>query len=637
MKKKNIKKSKEVFSPKPFLFYVFTGFLVLFIPVLHYPKALDEALMVRVLALSVFSLLFGIFLFTGSNYKKLDFSVLKQKIFLVMPAYLLITIISVLFAINYRESFFDVVRTFLWVAYAGYAAIIFSNTENWQDKLPKLVTIAALIALALGARQYYNDVIRATALTLPDGRSLTYAVYGLMFHKNEYSSALLLMLPFLAFGVYRLNGTWRILAAATALLVLIMIVLVQTRAVWVGIAVSMFITSIILVFFSRKLGFPAFLRNITAVGLVAGILGVIVIFSIEKPEDTGSVLGRIRSITDTRSQHNIHRLNIWKSTLKLAKENPLTGVGAGNWRLHIAYYFDGKFEEVSQLNWARPHNDYLWVLSEKGIIGLLIFMAVFGVTIFYLFKVLVRTPSIENKILALFLLAGVFAFLAVSFFNFPYERMNHQVYMAIIIGGAASLRYKLAPQQTFKPPQTNLLMVLIIFSAFGALYGYKTMQQESNLKYSISAMHHENWRTMLNYAQRAYNPFKSLDPLSNPPEYYEGMALAKLGRHHEALDAYAKARKQFPNNMWITNWMGQSYYQVGRFEDALACLDVVLHIIPTHREGHISRSATYFQMGEYQKSYDALKNIRGWEDDPAIQRNMRALENRMKQQAESRN
>ena len=88
---------------------------------------------------------------------------------------------------------------------------------------------------------------------------------------------------------------------------------------------------------------------------------------------------------------------------------------------------------------------------------------------------------------------------------------------------------------------------------------------------------------------------------------------------------------------WITNWMGQSYYQVGKYEDALACLDVVLHIIPTHREGHISRSATYFQMGEYQKSYDALKNIRGWEDDEVIQRNMRALEDRMKQQSESQN
>ena len=89
--------------------------------------------------------------------------------------------------------------------------------------------------------------------------------------------------------------------------------------------------------------------------------------------------------------------------------------------------------------------------------------------------------------------------------------------------------------------------------------------------------------------------------------------------------------------MWIVNWLGQSYYQVGRYQDALDCLDIVLHIIPAHKEGHISRSATYFQMGEYQKSHDALKNIRGWEKDETIQRNMRALERRMSQQTGEQN
>ena len=161
----------------------------------------------------------------------------------------------------------------------------------------------------------------------------------------------------------------------------------------------------------------------------------------------------------------------------------------------------------------------------------------------------------------------------------------------------------------------------------------KTVEQESQLKYALSAYHKENWKVMLHYSKLGYNPLKSLDQLSNPPEYYEGLALAKLGRHKEAIVAYEKAYEQFPNNMWIINWMGQSYYQVGRYDEAIECLTKVIKIIPDLREAHISLSATYYKMGDYQNSYDALKAIPGWETDEAIQRNMKVLENFMAQEA----
>lgn len=627
---KKIKKSPTYSNSV--LFYFFSGFLILFIPVFHLPKALDEALMPRILALSIFSVVMALILFGSGLYKRFDFAVLRQKVFLALAGFLLITLISVAFAFNIRESYFDIVRTFLLVAVSVYAAVIFLNHPNWQEKLPKLIVVAALFALAVGSYQYYKEVILATKPFLEDGRPVIYKVFGMMYHKNEYSSALLWMLPFLAYGIYRFRGGWQIVSILTVLLVLIMIVLVKTRAVWVGIALAMFVIAIILIFFARKLEFPIILRNLMAAAMIVGILGVVTIFSMEKPKDRYSLPGRIRSITETTSPDNIHRINVWKTTLKMIKKKPFTGWGAGNWNLEVAYYFDGKFTEVPQLNWARPHNDYLWVAAEKGVIGLLVYLLLFGFTIFYLLKVLARSQKMENRMLALFLLGGIISYLGVSFFNFPYERPNHQVYLALMLAGAAVLYHQLDLRPAFKPGRLAALIPLLAFSVFGVIFGSKTVQQESELKYSLSAYYQGNWQTMLQYAQRAYNPLKSLDQLSNPPEYYEGMALAKLNRHQEAIVAYEKAYAQFPNSVWITNWMGQSYYMVGRYEDALYCLNKVLHIIPHLKEARISLSATYYQMGEYQKSYDALEAIPGWESDEAIIYNMNALKRKMGQE-----
>ena len=635
---KPLKKKQKTEPGKPglFTFYFLTAFIILFIPVFHVQKTLDQALMPRTMAMSLFVGVMAVFLFALKKRGQYSFSILRQHIFPLLLAYLGLVIVSILFAINFKESFFDIIRTFILLSTAGIAAIVFGHTENWKEILPKFVIIAAAIALSIGAVQYYTHVFNAVRPTLPDGRTVEYMVFGLMFHKNEYSTALALMLPFVGYGIYALRNYWRIAGIITVVLLLIMIVLVQTRAVWVGLAVSFLFTSILVILYSRTLKFPLLVRNILLGGLLAGGLAVAIIFSLEKPKDDRSLFGRIRSITDTRSQHNIHRLNIWKSTINLIKDHPITGVGAGNWRLHAAYYFDGKFDQVPQLNWDKPHNDFLWVAAEKGLIGFLLYLAVFGFAFYYQITVIRRSEKTGDKILSLLFFAGLICYLAISFFGFPYERINHQNYLALIFAGSTVMYHSIRPSKEFKINSLHVLAPVILISAFGCIFGYRTTKQEINLNKALAAMHKEDWRTYLHFSRLAVNPFKSLDPLSNPPEYYEGMALAKLNRHQEAVLAYEKAIKQFPNNMWIINWMGQSYYHVGRYEEAIECLEKVIRIIPQHTEAYINLSATYYQMGEYQKSYDALQRIENYESVPGVRSNMRALERMIQQQSGQR-
>ncbi len=71
------------------------------------------------------------------------------------------------------------------------------------------------------------------------------------------------------------------------------------------------------------------------------------------------------------------RLVLWREALHLVAENPITGVGAGAYRV--------AFEQSPRVSLAdspeTPHNDYLLVLSQLGLLG----VALFGIPILYVF------------------------------------------------------------------------------------------------------------------------------------------------------------------------------------------------------------------------------------------------------------
>ena len=63
------------------------------------------------------------------------------------------------------------------------------------------------------------------------------------------------------------------------------------------------------------------------------------------------------------------RLVLWREAFNLTAENPISGVGAGAYRV--------AFEQSPRVSLAdspeTPHNDYLLVLSQLGILGVVLF------------------------------------------------------------------------------------------------------------------------------------------------------------------------------------------------------------------------------------------------------------------------
>ncbi len=118
----------------------------------------------------------------------------------------------------------------------------------------------------------------------------------------------------------------------------------------------------------------------------------------------------------------------WGNTLMMIKEQPLLGLGLGNWRFSYPLY-SASFKRDPLQNYKmqirKTHNDYLQLAAECGIPALLLFLLFWGRQ-FYLLRY--STPESDGEEdWRLPLAASLLAFSVIMFFSFPmqmaYSRM----------------------------------------------------------------------------------------------------------------------------------------------------------------------------------------------------------------------
>jgi O-antigen ligase len=99
------------------------------------------------------------------------------------------------------------------------------------------------------------------------------------------------------------------------------------------------------------------------------------------------------------------RIIVWKAAMNVIKKNPIMGVGIGDVRTELVEEYDRIGEYKISRQRLNAHNQFLEVLLENGIVGILIFISLFGYMIFI---------AINEKRL----LYGLFVFMMLVFFMF---------------------------------------------------------------------------------------------------------------------------------------------------------------------------------------------------------------------------
>jgi O-antigen ligase len=101
------------------------------------------------------------------------------------------------------------------------------------------------------------------------------------------------------------------------------------------------------------------------------------------------------------------RMELWKRTLPIIASAPLLGHGLGQWRSE--YQAEVKdFPNYDEFRMGHPHQEALLILSEQGIVGLAVFVAL----LIFLARTIRRLPAPQQSFYASLLLIYVTASLA---------------------------------------------------------------------------------------------------------------------------------------------------------------------------------------------------------------------------------
>ena len=116
---------------------------------------------------------------------------------------------------------------------------------------------------------------------------------------------------------------------------------------------------------------PYILKRFGCVVAVLVVLGGIVWGFSTQPQ----YVARFESITNTTTDgSNLGRFDVWTSSINMFKDHPVTGVGIGQWR--TIYEASYRLPTENQ-HLYHAHNNFIQLLGEVGLLGLL------GVLIFY--------------------------------------------------------------------------------------------------------------------------------------------------------------------------------------------------------------------------------------------------------------
>ena len=168
------------------------------------------------------------------------------------------------------------------------------------------------------------------------------------------------------------------------------------------------------------------------------VAGVIAMFAPSKVWDRVKALQNVTNTDNLRAVDQEgsaeQRYEIWKVARKIIREHPVFGVGVGAYAdTHHDYALRSEFKKTAQGH-RDTHSTYLNVAAETGIVGLAIFLGMFGTLGRYAERVRRRAravmPDVAQQIL--FLELGLVAFFAAGLFG-SYGHLNFTyIYSALL-------------------------------------------------------------------------------------------------------------------------------------------------------------------------------------------------------------
>ena len=413
-----------------------------------------------------------------------------------------------------------------------------------------------------------------------------YLASGKLFAHKNYAAATLLMLIPAALSVRLPDtlGTW--LQRIAVGLALFEILFLRTRGVWLAAALMSLVAAG--AYAAQK---DSTYRNQSLIALAVLVVGV----------GIAIVFGGAEKVFDSSTIQS--RMHYWKASQEMFLDNPISGVGGGQWKIEYpATGLKGTNESVMNgtTSILRPHNDVLWLLSETGI-GALFFIGMMLLALLNLLK---------NKGQLLFGLTIV-AFGVYGFGEFPLERTTLLIPFAVAMGYLASQSKSI--YEGGKPLSMTLSTAALVFTVAVSV---ARVGGEKEAAQALDGYMKRNTRAMVQNSVAATGTFFEMDIYNNPMPYFEGLGILISGGQQpnagilkKSAAAFQQALEIHPNHILSLNQLAQIRRIEGNYAEASRLYNKVLSMSPRNTSAALRLAEVERVRGDIYASMNALKKL----------------------------
>ncbi len=565
--------------------------LLVIAAVLQDPRLLDPFHHSRFVFSSVALLVFTVVF--ARNYRGKDMEV--QALDLAIPAFMVWNFVSITWGINFSEAIFASQKwVVLTAGYFGGRLVIRSADEHFYRDLSKYSMWTTVFVLAI---TWWNLV--QLSVEQGYGNETLYDLKVLFGHRSLTAAFLVLLLPLNLISLSKIKTLIAPLPFLIGLQILT-ILLLQSRTVYLALFAGLAITLVYLVRNREKW----WERKLVNQSMVMGILLVVLAGAYLSANE--QVRERLNPVNYFTSQTATERRLIWIKTREMISERPLLGYGSGNWKLELpGYGTEGSYRMQDQaVVFTRVHNDFLEVWAELGFIGLLIYMLIFLLPLYYLYR------SDGEPWKRLMIGTGIISFVIISLIDFPKERTEFLWLLSLYL--AMSTSFVKEPGRHLPGALTTpLLVALSLALCFNIYTGWFRYQGELRTKKLFHVRKVENWHQVVQLAEQASNPWYRLDPSTVPLEFYKGIAHYNLGEIDRAREAFNIARSYHPYNFHVINNQATILIQEKKYREAIPLLEEAVRINDRFTDALFNLAYCYFHLEEYEQALSVIEEIPG--------------------------
>jgi tetratricopeptide (TPR) repeat protein len=457
-----------------------------------------------------------------------------------------------------------------------------------------------------------------------------YRIVSVSANNNLFAGLLLISMPLALAGYAMFQGFMKYVSVAVATLALFFIVILQSRAVYLGLCCAGLVFIILLAVRFRVL---ITRKNILVAGIFLMLLslGIGIFYAsldqtrkyyflskvpvwqyfqsydagmkdlLEKKRKEKAALNGMPAFDFAESYYENANLRVifWKKSAGLFAAHPLKGVGAGNWRINVPSCPkpDNPDHTFKNYTYSQPHNEWIGIITELGVPGFLLMVIVFFVPVIILYYKLLVQKLVMPFSVAVYL-SFITGFYLYACFDFPFHRIEHNVIffavMALMTGKSCLpensgayhvkpwryLRFILVGGLIF----TTMVIVLRIRGEFFTrlMFRYEGRDQEK----------------VIFYGRQAGSCCYRLTPNTLPLDWFIGVAEYRLRQPAKALQSFQKALLVTPYEVRVLNDRATALYSLGKVDQARAVLKKTLAIDPFFDDARFNLAAMLYFAGK---------------------------------------